>query len=108
MGVRLYHRSARVWYLPSAAPRTSNIRGHAMDRSTVSFRLALAGALLAVLATPSPAHAYIGPGAGFAVLSSFMVVFTTILIAIASLLAWPFRTLWRLLRRKAAAPPPIR
>jgi predicted AlkP superfamily phosphohydrolase/phosphomutase len=55
-------------------------------------------AALALLAVPSRADAYIGPGAGFAVLSSFLVIFTTILIAIASILAWPFRALWRLVR----------
>src|SRR5437899_4216103 len=52
----------------------------------------------ALLASPAQADAYIGPGAGFAVLSSFLVVFTTILIAIASVLLWPFRTLWRVMR----------
>lgn len=57
---------------------------------------ALALAAIVLLAVPARADAYIGPGAGFAVLSSFLVVFTTILIAIASILIWPFRTLWRL------------
>jgi predicted AlkP superfamily phosphohydrolase/phosphomutase len=52
-------------------------------------------ATLAFVLIPVRADAYIGPGAGFAVLSSFLVVFTTILIAIASILLWPFRTLWR-------------
>jgi len=60
-----------------------------------AWSAALLAAVL-VLAIPSRADAYIGPGAGFAVLSSFLVVFTTILIAIASILAWPFRALWRL------------
>jgi predicted AlkP superfamily phosphohydrolase/phosphomutase len=54
----------------------------------------------AVLASPAPAEAYIGPGAGFAVLSSFLVVFTTLLVAIASMLVWPFRALWRVIRRQ--------
>jgi hypothetical protein len=53
-------------------------------------------AAMALLLAPARADAYIGPGAGFAVLSSFLVVFTTILIAIASILIWPFRALWRL------------
>lgn len=44
--------------------------------------------------------AYIGPGAGFALLSSFLVLFTTIVIAILSILFWPFRVLWRLARGK--------
>ncbi len=39
------------------------------------------------------AQAYIGPGPGFALLSSFLVVFTTIILAMLSLLIWPFRTL---------------
>jgi predicted AlkP superfamily phosphohydrolase/phosphomutase len=61
-------------------------------------------ALALVLSLPSAAEAYIGPGAGFALLSSFLVLFTTILIAIASLLIWPFRVLWRaMLGRK----PPV-
>ena len=60
-------------------------------------------ALVLVLGLPSPADAYIGPGAGFALLSSFLVLFTTILIAIASLLIWPFRVLWRAITREKAA-----
>jgi predicted AlkP superfamily phosphohydrolase/phosphomutase len=67
--------------------------------------LAFAG-LLSLLA--APAHAYIGPGAGFALLSSFMVMFTTILLVIVSLLIWPFRTLWRLIRRRDRVRPWIR
>jgi predicted AlkP superfamily phosphohydrolase/phosphomutase len=54
--------------------------------------------LAALLAHAAPAHAYIGPGAGFALLSSFFVVLTTIVLALASLLRWPFRLLWRLIR----------
>jgi predicted AlkP superfamily phosphohydrolase/phosphomutase len=57
---------------------------------------------------PQPALAYIGPGAGFALLSSFLVVFTTILIALLSLLIWPLRMAWRLLRRKSRAKPWVR
>jgi predicted AlkP superfamily phosphohydrolase/phosphomutase len=58
--------------------------------------LVLLVVLFLVLAAPVPAQAYIGPGAGFAVLSSFLVVFTTIVAAITAILIWPFRTLWRL------------
>jgi predicted AlkP superfamily phosphohydrolase/phosphomutase len=49
-----------------------------------------------------PLSAYIGPGAGFAFLSSFFVLFLTFLLAIFSLLAWPFRALWKLVRGKKA------
>jgi len=69
---------------------------HTRKVSRTAFALALAALIL--LAIPARADAYIGPGAGFAVLSSFLVVLTTILIAIASILAWPFRALWRLVR----------
>ena len=48
------------------------------------------------------AEAYIGPGAGFALLSSFLVLFTTIVIAILSILFWPFRVLWRSIAGKRA------
>jgi hypothetical protein len=68
-------------------------------------RLALAAGLVA---SAAPAQAYIGPGAGFALLSSFLVVFVTILLAIVSVLTWPFRTLWRALRRGPRARPWIK
>jgi predicted AlkP superfamily phosphohydrolase/phosphomutase len=51
------------------------------------------------MALPSPAEAYIGPGAGFALLSSFLVIFTTIILAFLAILIWPFRMLIRALRR---------
>jgi predicted AlkP superfamily phosphohydrolase/phosphomutase len=63
----------------------------------------LALSLLLLLASAHPAGAYVGPGAGFALLSSFLVLFTTTLAAVASLLFWPFRMLWRRLRH---GPPP--
>src|SRR6185436_19846324 len=57
-----------------------------------------------VVAAAVPADAYVGPGAGFALLSSFFIFFTTVVVAILSLLIWPFRALARLLRRTGAAP----
>jgi predicted AlkP superfamily phosphohydrolase/phosphomutase len=65
-------------------------------------------AVAAVVVFPSAAFAYIGPGAGFALLSSFLVVFTTIVLAILSLLIWPFRMVWRLIRQKTQPKPWIR
>ncbi len=49
-----------------------------------------------------PAYGYIGPGAGFAFLSSFLVLFLTFLAALFSLLAWPFRLLFRLIKGQKA------
>ncbi len=43
--------------------------------------------------------AYIGPGAGFAFLGSFLALVLSVLAGIASILLWPFRMLWRLIRR---------
>ncbi len=45
-----------------------------------------------------PAQAYIGPGAGFAFLSSFLVLFLTFFLAVFSFLSWPFRLLIRLIK----------
>jgi predicted AlkP superfamily phosphohydrolase/phosphomutase len=50
-------------------------------------------------ASTDSAHAYIGPGAGFAFLSSFLILIVTFALAIFYLLSWPFRyalrALWR-------------
>ncbi len=60
---------------------------------------------VAVLAMVAPAEAYIGPGAGFALLSSFWVLLTTIVMAGLSLVLWPIRALWRRLRRGRLSAP---
>jgi predicted AlkP superfamily phosphohydrolase/phosphomutase len=52
--------------------------------------------------------AYIGPGAGVALLSSFLVLLTTMVLVVFSLLLLPFRLLWRALRRKKRARPWVR
>jgi predicted AlkP superfamily phosphohydrolase/phosphomutase len=56
--------------------------------------------LLALIA--SPAHAYIGPGAGFAVLGSFLVVLAAVLLGGLVLVTWPIRFLVRARRRRRA------
>jgi predicted AlkP superfamily phosphohydrolase/phosphomutase len=62
-----------------------------------------AAAWLFVLAVLSvPLQAYVGPGAGFAFLSSFLVLFLTFFMAVFSFIAWPFRFLWRLIRGQRA------
>ena len=50
------------------------------------------------------AHAYIGPGAGFAVMGSFLAIFGAMLSAILALFSWPIRYIVRAIRgRKAFA-----
>ena len=58
--------------------------------------------ILLILAAGVPLPAYIGPGAGFAFLSSFMVLLLTFILAVFSFLSWPFRFLFRLVRGRKA------
>ena len=58
--------------------------------------------ILAILFLPCLAHAYAGPGAGFAVLSSFWAIFVAFLYSFYALMTWPIRQLFRFLRRRNA------
>ena len=51
----------------------------------------LIGAMALAVALPSVCHAYIGPGAGFAFLTSFLVLFATFFLAFVFFLTWPIR-----------------
>jgi predicted AlkP superfamily phosphohydrolase/phosphomutase len=77
-----------------------------VQKGLVRRALALIGLTLAVLlAHPTVASAYIGPGAGFALVSSFVGLLAAALLALVALVRWPFRLLWRLAfgpRRRAA------
>jgi predicted AlkP superfamily phosphohydrolase/phosphomutase len=44
--------------------------------------------------------AYVGPGAGFAFLGSFLSILAGFLVSMFSLLLWPIRMAWRLARRR--------
>ena len=59
-------------------------------------------AALFLFLEPPAAHAYIGPGAGFAFVSSFFVIFVTFLLAFVTLLTWPIRRLIRSFRGRKA------
>src|SRR5437879_3615339 len=60
-------------------------------------------AILAIVVLyPLPSHAYAGPGAGFAVLSSFWTLFIALLYSVYAFFVWPFRQLFRSLRRRKA------
>src|ERR1700722_18759344 len=48
----------------------------------------------------SPLFAYIGPGAGFAFLGSFLSLVASFFLTAASLLLWPFRAARAMIRRK--------
>lgn len=67
-----------------------------MSRTTII----VLGTGLLLLGFPSFCEAYIGPGAGFAFLTSFFILFLTFIMAFFSLISWPFRFLFRSVRRK--------
>jgi predicted AlkP superfamily phosphohydrolase/phosphomutase len=61
-------------------------------------------AAFVVLLVPGPAHAYIGPGAGFTVAQALFPVFLAVCSAVLMLLTWPVRLAWRaLFGRRALA-----
>ncbi len=60
------------------------------------------GAALVVLILPGTAAAYVGPGAGFAVLSSFLTLFLAFLYSLLALVTWPVRQLLRWRRQRRA------
>ncbi len=55
---------------------------------------------IAILLTAVEVQAYVGPGAGFAFISSFFFLIATFFVAIFSLLIWPIRFLISYLRRR--------
>lgn len=62
--------------------------------------LALIGVF--VLVDSQPALAYIGPGAGFAFLTSFLMLFASFFMAFFTFLTWPIRVVLRFFKRRKA------
>jgi len=58
--------------------------------------------LCAVVVEPPPAEAYIGPGAGFAFVSSFFAIAAAFLLAFLKLITYPFRWVYNWLRWRKA------
>ena len=69
-------------------------------KASIPFHCILISAVLLIVALPTPAWAYIGPGAGFALAGSFLAIFGAILSALSMVLFWPIRRLVRLLFRR--------
>ena len=61
-------------------------------------RLVAVMVLATLVLWPVEAHAYIGPGAGFAFAGSMLVILTTFVIAAFTVISWPFMVLYRLIR----------
>jgi len=64
------------------------------------YGIAAVTTLAVLLCIAAPAHAYIGPGAGFAFVGSFAVMFMAVFAAALVILMWPLRVLIIKLRRK--------
>jgi predicted AlkP superfamily phosphohydrolase/phosphomutase len=58
-------------------------------------------AVAVILTLNGTALAYVGPGAGFAFLGSFLALAAGFVVSVFSLLIWPFRMAWRMARRQA-------
>ncbi|MBN1334514.1 MAG: alkaline phosphatase family protein [Deltaproteobacteria bacterium] len=62
------------------------------------MRAFILAAVLLILLLPGTAHAYIGPGAGFAFAGSLVVLLTTFVLAVGTILVWPILWIWRRIR----------
>lgn len=71
-----------------------------MNNRSIVLCCVLFGLLIVI--DPSPALAYIGPGAGFAFLSSFLMLFLSFFMAFFTLLTWPVRVIIRFFKRRKA------
>jgi len=69
-----------------------------MSRSRTHILIAAVTA--AVIVSPATAHAYIGPGAGFALISSFLTLLIAFFTAFFALLTFPFRAAIRATKRR--------
>jgi predicted AlkP superfamily phosphohydrolase/phosphomutase len=82
------------------APRLDT--GYSRGRNVRRLLPWAAAVVLCALILPEPAHAYIGPGAGFAVGTTLVTLFFAVFSALAALLLWPFRSVIRAVRRRRA------
>jgi predicted AlkP superfamily phosphohydrolase/phosphomutase len=73
---------------------------HSSLRSIAGLALALLALASAWRHPHSAQFAYIGPGAGFAFLGSFLTLAAGFFLSVLSFLLWPFRMAWRAVRRR--------
>ena len=71
------------------------------DTSFISFvfRIAVLIALI-LFGYSNVANAYIGPGAGFAFISSFFILILTVILAILTFITWPIRAVFMFLKNR--------
>ncbi|MBD3277653.1 MAG: nucleotide pyrophosphatase, partial [Candidatus Aegiribacteria sp.] len=71
---------------------------HTESRETGKYRLPFF--IIAVILLSSSVSAYVGPGAGFGIVTSFLVFLNAILVSLLSALIWPVTYVLRLLKRR--------
>jgi hypothetical protein len=81
------------------ARTAAHLRNQPIERNCRGLLFFLA---LAFVLSPIAAHAYAGPGAGFAVLSSFWAIFVAFLYSLYAMTTWPIRQLFRFVRGRNA------
>lgn len=90
----------------TAAPRQGGIGGRILGRTPAERLLVAAVATAVYLALrfapgddpAGPTRAYIGPGAGIAIVGSVFTVLMAVIAAVFAVLLWPLRAVWRLVR----------
>ena len=87
--------------LEGRADEKSRSKTMPVKKRNLNLRI-LASAVVVVLAWASTAQAYIGPGAGFAVMGSFLAMFAAIFSAVVALLTWPIRYVIRAIKHRHA------
>ena len=73
-----------------------------LTASLRNYHMKISLTVCVAILLPDVASAYVGPGAGFAVLGSFFAVFLAFFAGALSLLIWPFRYVIRKARRRKA------
>src|SRR5262245_48381028 len=79
-------------------PASGRIGRRSMFRRLRRLGCAMALSFVLALGCPGAAHAYIGPGAGFAFAGSLLAMLAAIGLALGSILLWPFTVVYRWLR----------
>ena len=92
--------SCNTWKAKKYVKKKKQRGTHSSSLLKAAMALGLGVVLLAFLS--GDAHAYIGPGAGFALISSFFAIFMAFLLAFVLILTWPIRYIFTGLKRRKA------
>ena len=89
-------------WLPVTQRRATHRRARARGWMLLSAALLIDGCWQAWWGSDQASRAYIGPGAGIALVGSFLAVFAAIAASLVAIVTWPLRRLWRAVRGQKA------